>query len=63
MKGGGPKEGAALCSSIERLERLERLDRLETQPEEEAVSDTGEGPTAEGPGDKVRTPRGRELSP
>ena len=55
MKGGGPKEGAALCSSLERLERLERLDRLETQPEEEAVSDTGEGPT-EGPGDKVRTP-------
>ena len=37
-----PGEGAALCSSIERLERLERLDRLETQPEEEAVSDTGE---------------------
>ena len=31
----------ALCSSIERLERLDRLERLETQPEEEAVSDTG----------------------
>ena len=28
----------------------------ETQPEEEAVSDTGEGPTTEGLGTKVRTP-------
>ncbi len=28
-------------------ERAERLDRLETQPEEDAVSDTGEGTTAQ----------------